>query len=168
MGHGRRAGMSLIATTTFLCLMKLLIRVVIVHEVVARVYLTEVGALPSHLLVRIAQRSMNSHSIVHFALRLLWATISWLLSAEIFFKVLLVVARILFQLYIIVRHSILLSIVLHACVATHLLRHVVLRLVELMLSTSTLESVVVSSIVDGDVLIVIDDLNLLLNCILRV
>ena len=106
---------------------------------------------------------MYCHPIVHLFFRLLWAT-NVLLTCELFVQVLLVVARILLQVNVVV-HPVLLA-VLHAYrnARIHLLGHVVLRLVQRMFPARVLEAVMVR-VVDGDVLIVVDDLNLLLHCV---
>ena len=159
VAHRRGAGVGGVAAA--LGAVNLLLCAVVVREVVARVYLPEVGAFAAHLLVRVAQRSVDGHSIVHLAFCLLWAT-DMLLAREILFQVLLVVAGVLLQVHIVV-HTVLL-VVLHARVDAriHLLGHVVLRLVQRMFSAGVLETVVVR-VVDRDVLIVVDDLDLLLH-----
>lgn len=148
----------------------LLLGAVVVPQIVTRVDLVKVRVVAAlagtHLLVRIAQRSMNGHSIVHLLLRLRWATDARR-TRELLVQVLLVVARIVLQVHVVVvrRYAVLLA-VLRA--DAHLLGHVVLCLVECVVAAGMLQAVVVRCVVDGDVLIVVDELDLLLHCIVRV
>lgn len=127
VAHWRRTGVSRVASSA-LGALHLLLGAVVVPQIVAGVDLVEVGALATHLLVGVAQRAVNGHSIVHLLFGLLGAT-NVLLSDEFLVQVLGVLAGILLQVNVVIDPILLTVLHAHWDASIHLLRHVMLGLV---------------------------------------